>query len=340
MPINLSAIFSAPAGVITNQISYARIDNTTNPVFIQAGNFAISPAVIASNIPSGQYIVNILPIYPDGRVCTPTSQQTMACPGLNSISGYISGGVLVVQYNAPSTVPNVRITVGFPNGGSNVSIYANTGNNIAIPIPAGLTGNFTIQGQSVCDATSGFYSSLSSTVNVSLGAPVAGIYTLGNTAGSICNGTPGTLYTNGAFSVGSILFTDIGLSNAVTGFSYVVYNNALYLLDATSGTVGNPTGNTCNATISGITGLNPGNPVGSGNIYAPAGYTVHVAINAGGTSGGTYTTQINIPSLSISQSVTNGTNTFTFVMPPAGSVAWNGSFVSSGGTGGGTISVS
>ncbi len=339
MSYNLTAFFNHPAAV-SNQISYARIDNITNPVFIQAGNFITSPATFATNVTAGQYTVSILPIYADGRTCTPTTYQTPACPGLNSISGYFSSGILVVQYNAPSTVPKVRITVNFPNGGSNVANYVNNGNNIAIPVPAGLTGNFTIQGQSVCDETSGFYSAFSTTVNVSLGAPIAGIYTLGNTAGSICNGAPGTLYTNGAFAVGSTLYTDMALSMPATGYNYVVYNAALYLLDPTTGIVGNPTGNTCNATISGVTGLNPGNPVGSGFIYAPAGYTVHVAINAGGTSGGTYTTQINIPSLSIVQSVTNGTNTFTFVMPPAGNVAWNGSFVSSGGTGGGTISVS
>lgn len=338
--INLSAIFSAPVGVITNQISYARIDNTTTPVFIQAGNFVTSPAVIASNIPDGQYEVNIIPIYPDGRVCAATTYQTPACPSLNSISAYISSGNLIVQYNAPSTVPKVRITVGYPNGGSNVANYVNTGNPIVIALPVGLTGDFTVQGQSVCDEGSAFYSAFSSIATVSIGTPVAGTYTLGLTSTpAICSGTPGTFYTNGAFAIGDILYTDIGLSIPATGFNFVVFNNSVYAIDPSSAIIGAATGSTCSASITGITGLSPGTPVSSGTIMGVPGTTIHVVLTAGGTSGGTYTVNFNISSIGFFDSVTNGSNGNTFVMPSTGSVNWSAAFVTSNSSGSGTIGV-
>jgi hypothetical protein len=337
MSINLSIVFSHPSA-ITNKVSYARIDNTTSPVFIQAGNFVTSPAVIASNIPDGQYQVNIIPVYADGRACDPTVYQTPVCPGLIAISGYIQSGNLVVQYTAPSTVPKVRITVGFPNGGSNVANYVNTGANIVVPLPVGLTGDFTIQGQSVCDESSAFYSSLSSTVVVTVGSPVAGIFTLGADQATVCNNTPGTYYTNGPFAIGSTLYTDLALSNPAVGFNYVVYNNSVYAIDPSTAIIGAATGRTCTATISGANTFSVGSPISNGYIYAPAGAIVNVTFGAAGATG-THTLQINIPSLSITQSATNGSNSFTFTMSPSGSVAWNGLFTTSSGEGSGGINV-
>jgi hypothetical protein len=338
MSINLSAIFSHPSA-ITNAISYARIDNTTTPVFVQAGNFANSPAVFASNIPAGQYQVNIIPVYADGRICDPTIFQTPACPGLLSITGYIQSGNLVVQYAAPSTVPKVRITVTFPNGGSNVQNYVNTGASIVVPLPAGLFGDYTIQGQSVCDEISAFFSSFSSTVIVSLNQPVAGTFALSIAPSGICGATPGTFYTNGPFAPGVTLYSDSALSSPVTGYNYVVTNNTVYLIDGTTGLIGAATGNTCNANISGATGFSVGSPTSSGLITAPPGTIVHVVLSAGGPSGGTYTLNFNIPSIPVTFNVTNGTNTNTFTMPPSGSVAWNGNYTSSNSTGSGSISV-
>ena len=163
--INLSIRFQHPDAV-SHQVSYARIDNVANPIFSNVQpNPTTSPATIATNIPNGQYQVNSIPIYADGRVCQPEIATTPPCPGLISISAIIQSGVLVVSYLAPSSAPKVRITVGFPNGGSNVANYVNDGNNIAIAIP-NLTGDFTVSGQSVCDETSNFYSPPSSQVTV------------------------------------------------------------------------------------------------------------------------------------------------------------------------------
>jgi hypothetical protein len=76
---------------------------------------------------------------------------------------------------------------------------------------------------------------------------VSGSYILGNDTSTICAGTPVTLYTNGAFTVGSILYTDSSLINPQTGYSYVVDgSHSIYNLNSGTGAVGSSTGLNCN----------------------------------------------------------------------------------------------
>jgi hypothetical protein len=107
MSINLAVSYSHPAAIAT-QVSYARIDNTPTPVFttlVPNLTGASGTFVIAQNIPDGQYQINAVPVYADGRTCPPTINVTPACPGLTSISAFITGGVIVVSYLAPPTAP-------------------------------------------------------------------------------------------------------------------------------------------------------------------------------------------------------------------------------------------
>jgi hypothetical protein len=79
----------------------------------------------------------------------------------------------------------------------------------------------------------------------------AGSYILGNSTATICSGTPVTLYTNGAFTVGGVLYTDSALTTPVTGYAYVVdgSSNAIYNLNASTGTIGVPTSLSCNFAV-------------------------------------------------------------------------------------------
>lgn len=175
MSINLSINYSHP-GAMAQQVRYARIDNVLNPVWINVSpNPTTSPATIATDIPNGQYQIESTPIYPDGRSCNAFITTTPACPTLLSINAYITGDNLVVQYLAPSEVPKVRITVDYPNGGSFIQNYVNNGNDIVIPLPPNLQGDYSIMGQSICDEISGFYSVFSSQVTVTRGSNNVGI---------------------------------------------------------------------------------------------------------------------------------------------------------------------
>jgi hypothetical protein len=209
MSINLTITWDHPSA-ISNQVQYARIDNTINPVFTNVPNVpgASGTATIAMNIPDGQYQVNITPIYPDGRTCNPTVQITDPCPPLISINAVLTSGNIVVSYLAPSSAPKVRITVNFPNGGSSVANYVNDGNNIVIPVPPGVTGTFTVSGQTVCDEGSSFFSAFSSQVtveivgfNVSAGNFAAGI-TISDITG-ISGFALSSLLTNGTTQTGT-----------------------------------------------------------------------------------------------------------------------------------------
>lgn len=166
MAINLTLNFEYPVGASSHTATYARIDNTLNPSVVTVPGITTSPATIAENVPNGQYQMTLVPVWPDGRVCTPTTVYTPACPGLISISAYIDGTNLIVSYLAPSEAPKVRITVNYPNGGSFTGNYVNNGNDIAIALPPNLYGDFSVLGQSVCDEDSGFFSPFSNQVVV------------------------------------------------------------------------------------------------------------------------------------------------------------------------------
>jgi hypothetical protein len=300
MSINLAIEFAMPPGAVSNLVQFARIDGVSNPIFTTVSpNPITSPAVIATNIPDGVYQIQSTPVFPDGRICQPTIVTTPACPGLISISATIQGGVLVVNYLAPSGAPSVLINVNYPNGGSFSQIYTNTGNPISIGLPTGVFGNYTVSGQSVCDPTSGFYSPPSASVTVNYVQSVSGSYYLGNSAAAACAATVTTLYTNGAPVAGvSVLYQDEALTTAITGYTFVLYAGIIYNLSSTSGQLGTDTGLTCSPTVivrnalsfitmSAVTGI-PGfvfNPT-TGAFYQSgnhAAFTGSIVINWNGT---------------------------------------------------------
>lgn len=79
----------------------------------------------------------------------------------------------------------------------------------------------------------------------------SGFYTLGNNIGTVCSGVQQTLYTNGAFAPGKVLYVDSALTTPATGYSYVVQNSTLGIYNLNSGTalVGSATGTSCNLTV-------------------------------------------------------------------------------------------
>jgi hypothetical protein len=79
----------------------------------------------------------------------------------------------------------------------------------------------------------------------------AGNYILGNDTSTICAGIPVVLYTNGAFTVGGTLYSDVSLTTPVVGSSYVVNlaNNLIYNLNSGTGAIGSSTGLNCATTV-------------------------------------------------------------------------------------------
>lgn len=186
MNINLSLRFDHPDAV-SHYVRYRRIDNNPNSPFVSVSpNPVASPARIAENIPNGQYEISSRPVYADGRICSDTLEYTDGCPGLTAINAYIAGANLVVTYTAPLGAPKVRIVVSWPNGGTFSQLYPNNGTPIVVPIPNNAVGNIAVNGQTVCDEDSGFYSSLSGTINVpTASGPGANNFSIQNDASVI-----------------------------------------------------------------------------------------------------------------------------------------------------------
>lgn len=274
MSINLAIEWDHPAAV-SNFVQYARIDNTINPVFSTVTpNIAGSSgtAVIAENVPDGQYQIQITPIYADGRTCAPTVINTPPCQPLIAINAVLQSGNLVISYLAPSQAPKVRITVNYPNGGSTVANYINDGNNIVIPLPSGLTGNFIVTGQSVCDESSGFYSAFSSQVTVPV---VASNVTVSNFAG-------GVTISNITGISGFSLPTLVTFGNTVTGNHDAFYGGITNTFTGMPGAASSATLQ-INGTI--IQCVNVPNTSGGTVIFSPASFSstdqITITFNAG-----------------------------------------------------------
>jgi hypothetical protein len=117
------------------------------------------------------------------------------------------------------------------------------------------------------------------------GTGTPGSYILGNSTGSICSAGSTTLYTNGAFAVGGVLYLDSALTTPVTGYAYVVQNatNIIYNLNSGTGTVGSSTGLSCSSNTVSITTDLAGTQIS--NVTGISGFTPTPAfpLNVGGT---------------------------------------------------------
>lgn len=253
MAINLSVKLNQD-GAVAHRIRYARIDNVLNPVWVTVSPDVVnSPNLtqtIATNIPSGQYRIGYYAIYADLRSCTEQFVETAPCNSLISINAYIDGTNLIVQYLAPSDAPKVRITVGYPNGGSYTANYVNNGNDIAIALPGGVFGDFIVTGQSVCDEGSGFYSPPSSQVTVPRSQITVGVsnqtalLTVTNVSGlagfTLSASVPPSGAETGTHSAftGQIVLT-LTSSGAFTGnnVNLLLNGSLIQCIDITSGTV-------------------------------------------------------------------------------------------------------
>lgn len=173
MLINLT-IRDLPATTAASyNVQYARVDNVAVPIYTSGGSFTAAqlPYTIPTPVPNGQYIVTVTPIYADGRVCPATPEETPGCQGITQLNAVQVNNNLQITYVAPGQVPQVFLTVDFPNGGTAGGAYTNGANNntILISIPPGVVGNYLVYMQSICDTNTNFYSSATGPVIVPVG---------------------------------------------------------------------------------------------------------------------------------------------------------------------------
>lgn len=185
----LVVVFDHPDAV-SNTIRYARIDNTVAPVYVTVPGLlpGDSPYTISSSpeLANGQYRVYILPVYADGRRCLETSYDTLPCVGISAFNATYDGTNINVTYTAESTVPNVKVNLSYPNGGSFSQIYAN-GDTITITPPAEVYGTFFATMQPVCDNDSGWFGAATAQVAFERPSPYTVLVQVANPGGGSTN---------------------------------------------------------------------------------------------------------------------------------------------------------
>lgn len=232
MNINLTITNFVPdPNAVSYNVSYARIDNTSTPVYTAAGTFTatqLENTESIANVPNGEYTIKILPVYANGRVCTAALGTTPSCQNIIALNAVNNGsGSMEITYTAAGSVPQVYLTVTYPNGGTYTGAYTNGANNSTILIPFPTSGGSPIQGtylvymQSICDPATGFYSAATAPVSVVIsgsGINITGTTSISNSTsplGGTITASPGTLVTVNMSCGGSGTFT---YALNVTGF--------------------------------------------------------------------------------------------------------------------------
>jgi hypothetical protein len=205
-------------------------------------------------------------IFPNGNI---NGTSPVSITGLTAATTYdigvtnnCGGTVFVVQTTTQSStvlsgsylLDNVIYNIC---GDSAVTLYYSTafGPGTTMYLNEGLTSQVT--GYTlIAPVTGGQIYSLNSSTGVvgtntgsTCNSGTEGSYILGNTTSAACSGSYQTLYTNGVFASGGILYQDSALTTRVTGYQYVLSSSVLYNLNETTGVIGGVTGTNCPATL-------------------------------------------------------------------------------------------
>lgn len=184
-------------------------------------------------------------------------------------------------------------------GGSPVNVYSSVPFGVGVNLFSDIGLTTAVTGETFVAPVSGgqIYNLNSSTGVVGsntgsiCGFGTPGSYILGNSTSSICSGSPVTLYTNGVFAVGGVLYVDSGLTTPVTGDIYVVQNatNIIYNLNTSNGTIGASTGLSCSGNTV-IVNMGALSGAQIANVTGIAGFTPSPAfpLNPGGSNSGTH----------------------------------------------------
>jgi hypothetical protein len=215
---------------------------------------------------SGSYTIatNNLQIFPNGNINGTTPFNiTAVTPGVTydvRIVNNCGGAGFTTQIAVPTSsivTSNYLVDVSIYNicGTSPVQLYSSSpmATGVTIYTNAGLTTPLTGYNYIANSTTGAIFiinpstGVVGSDTGLVCNSGTAASYTLGNNTGTICSASSNTLYTNGAFGVGKVLYIDSALTTPVTGYAYVVNSvtGIIYNLDSSTGLIGVSTGISC-----------------------------------------------------------------------------------------------
>jgi len=259
-PATCPDVSSISTGIVSGNIAFYSLTWSATPSATQAVTLQYKLTSASTWIT----VSSTIHIFPNGNINGSTPVQILGLtPGqsynvkvFNNCGG--AGAIQIV------TVPTSSIftanyllgnTVYLICGATPVTLYSGSsfGSGTVMYTDAGLT--IPVTGYSYISPTTGgniftidsgtgiVGSDTGSTCN----SGTEGLYALGNNTGTICSEASQTLYTNGAFSIGGVLYSDSSLTTPVTGYDYVrtVAEGSIYNLNNATGVVGADTGLTC-----------------------------------------------------------------------------------------------
>ncbi|HUM53185.1 MAG TPA: hypothetical protein PK431_15270, partial [Chitinophagales bacterium] len=245
-----------------------------------------------------------LNIFPNGNISGTTP---FVISGLTAGSTYdvfvgnnCGGSGFVQQYTMPSGVlfsGSFLLDSSIYNicGNGAVTLYSSVPFGVGVTMYTDMALTILATGYTyISDVSTGAIYNLNSTTAV-VGSNtllvcngLSGVYKLGGSTGTICSAGQVTLYTNGVFAVGGILYSDSGLSTPVTGYSYVVNtaNNHIYNLNSSTGQIGSDTSLACTSNTVTVNSSLGGTLITS--VVGISGYTLSGSVAPGWLDQGTH----------------------------------------------------
>lgn len=254
---------------ISNTIRYARIDNTTTPTYTTISNVTANPYII-QNVPNGQYSIGVTPNYGDGRICPEVFQTTPPCTGINAFSAIVSSTNFVISYSVAIGLPNVRVNIQYPNGGTFSQVYPANGLNITIAQPSNVYGAYSITITPCCDTGSGFFGNPSAPIILNVTPPNNSTFT---------NSTSGTLTTVSLTSFNTattLIFT--AASILTTGVTHFYLPDGFYnslVVQINTGTIASGSLVTGSGTYPGV--VSGSNMITFSNVNVSGGIAITVS---------------------------------------------------------------
>jgi len=175
------------------------------------------------------------------------------CPSLINFEYHYTGTNLIITkaiFNTTPTAPQTitllyKISTDPTYTLFSATLVVNTDGTLVAPAVIPISSGTTYNVQMINNCSSPV-DGITKTISTSV-VPTAGSYKLGTTNPGVCTAGTVTLYSNGAFAIGDVMYTDIGLTNPVTGYTFIVNtaDNHIYNINSTTGLVGSDTGNVC-----------------------------------------------------------------------------------------------
>lgn len=224
----------------------------------------------------------------DGTNCIGWSDRQIASLVIAAVNNYsdVKAAFCAIDCSVPGTCPNV-VGINMSMVGSSIGIYGVTWNQaptgsqtVTVRYRVNGTTTYTVSTNSLLILPNGNVSAsppflipgavAGTTYDVFINnncggvgfvgqitAPTSTVYSgqflLDNIIYNICGESPVTLYSSSPFATGVIMYSDIGLTVPVTGFTFIssISGGNIFQLNTSTGVVGTDTGSACNSGTAG-----------------------------------------------------------------------------------------